>query len=548
MAQKKATLILLLKDKASRGLTAVGEKLNNVGTSLTKVRPGFLAVGTAIAAVGTASLVAAGKIEQWRISFTTMLGSADRADILLNKIKQFAKETPFDLPQVVKGGRALLAFGVEADKIIPTMKSLGDVSAGLGVPMERLILNFGQVKAQAKLTGRELRDFAISGVPLLAELAKNLNKTEAEVQEMVSRGQIGFAEVEKAFQSLSGEGGRFANLMGEQMNSLVGKFSNVKDIVFQLAAEFGETLLPAAKSVLDVLIKMGEETLKIISSDQELISINEIALEQTERRIEALSLELEGFKRRRLFKDFDAEKDKQNDLQALVRLKNDLKEKVRIEKAETALKNKVVKQDLKRADAEAKGRTAVEAKLGADIRKIKEETVKRDIQLEKLKAQNIESTLQFISSLSQSNTKALAVIGKAAAIFHAKINTAQAVTVALKSFPPPINFVFAAAVAAAGAVQIAQIAGVNLQKGGIVQAQSGGVPATLAEGGRDEAVIPLDDDEAAERLSGLGGITINVGVLVGSEDNVVELAKMIDEQLFTLRRNNESVAFQALGS
>ena len=139
-----------------KGLAKISDNLN-------RSKLVFAAASAGLGALGYASVKAAGKMEQWRISFTTMLGGAEKAEKMLAKIKQFAKETPFDLPQVVKGSKGLLAFGIEAEKIIPTLKSLGDVSAGLGVPMERLILNFGQVKSQAKLTGRELRDFAIAG-------------------------------------------------------------------------------------------------------------------------------------------------------------------------------------------------------------------------------------------------------------------------------------------------------------------------------------------------------------------------------------------------
>ena len=90
-----------------------------------------------------------------------------------------------------------------------------------------------------------------------------------------------------------------------------------------------------------------------------------------------------------------------------------------------------------------------------------------------------------------------------------------------------------------------------MAQGGVVLPRSGGVSATLAEAGQAEAVIPLGSDRAREQMreAGLGGsvnININVGTLVGSEDSVRTLAKMIDEELFSLRRNNESVAFEAL--
>jgi len=544
MATKKATLLLVLKEKVSRGLSRVGRRLRSMGDDIKAARLRLGILGIAIAAVGTALLKAAGDIEQWRISFTTMLGSAERADVLLNKIKKFAKETPFDLPQVVKGGRALLAFGIEADKIIPTMKSLGDVSAGLGVPMERLILNFGQVKAQAKLTGRELRDFAVAGVPLLATLAKNLNKTEAEIQDMVSRGTIGFRLVEKAFESMSGEGGRFSNLMAKQMDSLQGKFSNVKDVVFQLAAEFGNSLLPATKEVLDVLIKLGEALLKIVSAQEAGISINEIALEQIEREIEQRESLLRAAVNMQFFKTQNESIEDRNALRAMKRIRDNLKAQI----LKDAQEKKIQKERIKTRELEEKGILAAEKRISADIIVITKKRNEAISKQEEIRKQNFASTMSFIASLSTSTNKELAIIGKAGAIALAIINVARARTLALASAPPPFNFALAAAVAAAGALQIAKIAGVNLQKGGVILPRAGGTQATIGEAGSAEAVIPLDDDEATEKLSeaGIGGVTINVGVLVGGEDNIKELARMVDEELFDLRRNNQSVAFESL--
>jgi len=191
----------------------------------------------------------AGKFEQWQIAFETMLGSTEKAGKLLEQLKKFTLETPFQMPQVVEGAKALMAFGFEADNIIPTLKMLGDISAGLGVDISRMILNLGQVRAQTKLTGRELRDFAIMGVPLIPELAKLLNVAEKSIADMVSRGEIGFDVVMQAFTNMTSAGGRFNNLMLRQMNSLFGIISNVKDMIIQMAISLGSKLLPKAKEI-----------------------------------------------------------------------------------------------------------------------------------------------------------------------------------------------------------------------------------------------------------------------------------------------------------
>ncbi len=186
-----------------------------------------------------------------QVSFETMLGSKAKADALMSQVVEFASKTPFQLSEVAGGTKSLLAYRIEQEKIIPTLKALGDVSAGLNVPIQRLILNYGQVKTATKLTGRELRDFNMAGVPLIAELSKNLNKSQNDINAMVSAGKIGFKEVEEAFRTMSSEGGQFANLMDKQSQTLQGRYSNLQDNIEKMFNELGKSSEGAFNSALD---------------------------------------------------------------------------------------------------------------------------------------------------------------------------------------------------------------------------------------------------------------------------------------------------------
>lgn len=233
------------------------DKFTNV---FKNVNAKLLATGVAITAVGLAGaklvgglIKIAGEFEQTQIAFTTMLGSAEKADKLLRELADFATKTPFTITGVEQNAKQLLAMSIETDKLLPTLKALGDVSAGLNVPLSRLVLNFGQVKTAGKLMGRELRDFRVAGVNLAKELAKNLNKTEKEIVEMVSRSEIGFADVEAAFISMTSEGGIFFDLMDKQSQTFLGQVSNIQDSFERLGRVMGEVFLPAAKWVAEHL-------------------------------------------------------------------------------------------------------------------------------------------------------------------------------------------------------------------------------------------------------------------------------------------------------
>ena len=225
--------------------------------------------GLAIAVAGSAAAVGfllneAGEDEQVRIAFETMLGSAEAMEKKLKELEAFAIRTPFTLKGIKQNSKLLLGMGIEAEKLVPTLKFLGDVAAGLSVPLQRLALNFGQVRNQNKLTGRELRDFAVAGVPLLDELAKNLGKATKEIASMISAGDISFEDVEKAFESMTSGSGRFADLMTKQSKSLFGLMSNIQDVMQLLARDLGNELLPAAKEIARAFMNMLQVNKQLI--------------------------------------------------------------------------------------------------------------------------------------------------------------------------------------------------------------------------------------------------------------------------------------------
>lgn len=160
--------------------------------------------------------------------------------------------------------------------------------------------------------------------------------------------------------------------------------------------------------------------------------------------------------------------------------------------------------------------------------------------------QNQNTFFSTVSSLSSAKSKELAAIGKAAAITQIAIQTPKAVASSYAfgaSIGGPIlAAVFAGIAGTAMAAQAAQVAGIPLAEGGIVRATPGGVNAVIGEGGRDEAVIPLDSPDAAGRLG--GGMTINFnGPVMGDANQAREFARALDREFYNLRRDGESVAF-----
>ena len=181
------------------------------------------------------------QFQQLEISFGTMLKSKEKANALMAQMADLAAKTPFGLEEVSEGAKRLLAFQVPAEEVTETLRRMGDVASGLGVPMGQLIHVYGQVKAQGKLMTNDLYQFMNAGIPIIAELSKVVGKSETEIKDMVSAGKIGFPEVQAVIKNMTDEGGLFFNLMAEQSKSLGGQISNLKDNFDQMLNEIGKS-------------------------------------------------------------------------------------------------------------------------------------------------------------------------------------------------------------------------------------------------------------------------------------------------------------------
>ena len=100
-----------------------------------------------------------GEFQKTEIAFGTMLKSEEKAQALMGEMVDLAAKTPFGLTDVTDGAKRLLAFQVPAEQVVDTLRRMGDVAAGLGVPMGQLIHVYGQVKAQGKLMTNDLYQF-----------------------------------------------------------------------------------------------------------------------------------------------------------------------------------------------------------------------------------------------------------------------------------------------------------------------------------------------------------------------------------------------------
>ena len=210
---------------------------------------------------------ARGEFQQLEVAFTTMLGSSEKANVLMAQLTETAAKTPFDLQGVANGARQLLAYGTSAEDVNETLIRLGNIAAGLSQPLGDLVYLYGTTMTQGRLYTRDLIQFTGRGIPMIKELAKEFGVAESEVQGLIEAGRVGFPEVQKVIQNLTNEGGMFFNLMQEQSKTITGQISNIGDSFSMMLNDIGkanEGIINDALSSVSYLIENYEKVGKIL--------------------------------------------------------------------------------------------------------------------------------------------------------------------------------------------------------------------------------------------------------------------------------------------
>ena len=199
-----------------------------------------------------------GEYQQLEVAFETMLGSKSKADALMGQLIDTAATTPFEMSEVAEASKMLLAYGMEGDKVNETLIRLGDIAAGLSMPLKDLAFLYGTTMVQGRLYTQDLNQFLGRGIPLADELAKQFGKNKSEVKKLVEEGKIGFPEVQKAIEALTGEGSKFGGLMEKQSKTIKGQLSNIEDAWEQMFNEIGKSQEGNISGALDITGKLIE--------------------------------------------------------------------------------------------------------------------------------------------------------------------------------------------------------------------------------------------------------------------------------------------------
>jgi tape measure domain-containing protein len=249
--------------KLQSGLEDSRAKLGSFGTAMgqmqTLVTGAFVAMGAAAAGMATAVAKTGFDFlamkEQSEIAFTTMLGSGEAAEGMLNRLQEFAAKTPFEFPDLIRASQRMMAMGFSASEVIPTLTAVGDAVAALGggqVQIDRVTTALGQMNAKGKTSAEEMMQLTEAGIPAWQMLADKIGVTVPEAMKMVTKGAVDARTTISAV--VEGIDQRFGGMMEAQSTTWNGLLSNLKDGFTQMSGSIMKPFFEQAKAGLATVV------------------------------------------------------------------------------------------------------------------------------------------------------------------------------------------------------------------------------------------------------------------------------------------------------
>lgn len=209
-----------------------------------------------------------GEMEKQHIAMQSILGDMQNANTMFNQTKELALQSPFTFSELNRDVKQLAAYGVEYEDLYDTTKRLADMASGLGVSFERIALAFGQVQARGWLDGKELRQIAYAGIPLLDRLSKYYSQREgkkittSDVKGRITNREVSFQDVKNIFWEMTDAGGQFYNMQLTLSETLLGRYNKLKDAWEIMLADFarGDSIIGGTfKWVLDLVTSLVQQ-------------------------------------------------------------------------------------------------------------------------------------------------------------------------------------------------------------------------------------------------------------------------------------------------
>lgn len=238
-------------------LGQVGGEIAGIGAALGGLGAAAAApaaIAAAVIAMGAAAVVGANDMQRMVNQLTLLTGSAAATQAVVANLKQYALDTPFEIPELIQTSSRLQAAGLNASEAVEWTKRLGDIAVATGEPVSALAVNFGQIVSKGGANAVDIGQFAQRSIPIWEALTKVTGKTRTELEALP--GAIPASAIRAALESITNEGGKYFEAGKKGSTELDRQWTTLTDTIKQAALPLGQFLTPAIVGVLNKFVSM----------------------------------------------------------------------------------------------------------------------------------------------------------------------------------------------------------------------------------------------------------------------------------------------------
>lgn len=235
-------------EKSKRSLSGLAQVAKDNEQQWRRTGTALVAVGTGVAAVGVAAAktgIDYNRLQQRsRAALTTLLGDAKAAAAQMDKLDEFARTSPFSKSVFISAQQQMLAFGIEAQKVIPYLDAIQNAvaaSGGSNDDISGIVATLSKVQSSAKITAEDLNELGNRGVNAAELIGSQMGMTGAEVRDSISKGSL---DAQQALDALTaGMSQRFDGAAENVKTTFDGALDRVKAAWRDLGAALAEPLV-----------------------------------------------------------------------------------------------------------------------------------------------------------------------------------------------------------------------------------------------------------------------------------------------------------------
>ena len=205
--------------------------------------------------------------EQALVAWTTILGSHSEAVKMMEKITDYAAETPFSKMGVDTMAKQLANADFKGQALFDQLTKFGDMGSAFGIQedsLKEMVRQYAQVQQAQVAYTEDLNILQDRGIPIFKALGEVMGVPVSQVKKLASEGKVTADVYNKAIDSIASH---TKGAMEGQSQTFNGMMSTLEDNLSVLWGYLAQDWFEGIKGSLSSFLPKFEEFVKLVGTD-----------------------------------------------------------------------------------------------------------------------------------------------------------------------------------------------------------------------------------------------------------------------------------------